>query len=184
MGLHGEEQGKLANALNETEVLILAQPSFTLSTILPDVNWGRMFPGFGQGSGAWILALSEGKSGPLKALAPRTYPTLLSFLSLLIIEIDNFTGWFIDVADTALLHVVVLLDPSVVSERIWIAAAPYSYREVVQAVLKVRPDAPLNESEFETEKPQVVIDNTRARALLEPYGGFKSLETSIGEALE
>lgn len=57
----------------------------------------------------------------------------------------------------------------------------------MRAILKVRPDALVDEQffgELGEKPPRTVVDNNVARRLMAPYGGLKSLEISIREALE
>lgn len=147
------------------------------------MNFGQMFPGFSKSSGGMILAIANAKAEHIKSFPPRES---LSYSMPFLIEACR-AEWFINVADSALLHVLVLLDPSIANERLFAVSGPYAWNDVVRAIRKVRPDAPIAEDYFgaEGEKlPKSKIDFERARALMGPYGGFKDLETTVREALE
>src|SRR5437763_255698 len=47
--------------------------------------------------------------------------------------------WCVDVEDTARLHVIALLDPDVQSERIFAAARPFTWTEVLHILRTLRP---------------------------------------------
>lgn len=81
---------------------------------------------------------------------------------------------------------LLLLDPTIENQRVWAVTEPYCWNDVVRAILKVKPDALVDEQffgEFGEMPPRTVIDNNLAQRLMEPYGGLKSLEVSIREAL-
>lgn len=143
-----------------------------------------MFPGFTESTGGWLLAIAAGQGEFLKFVGPRKFiglTWLLSFMWLITLPAE----WYINVSDTAFLHVRVLLDATIKNERIWAVEAPYSFGELVRAILQVKPDAPVAPDFFGDEgekKPQTTIDFARAKALMEPYG-FKGLETTVREAL-
>lgn len=93
---------------------------------------------------------------------------------------------YIEVRDTALLHVAALLDPGVQNERILGFAAPFTWRKILGIMRKERPDAKLPE-DYPAEGEDIMkVANARGEALLRSLGqpGYASLETAIKENLK
>lgn len=78
------------------------------SAVLPNANFGKILKPNGEGessTGSWIVNLFKGDTG-IYAFPPQ---------------------WFVDVQDTARLHVAALVDPSANGKRIYAFAAPVSH---------------------------------------------------------
>ena len=92
------------------------------------------------------------------------------------------TEYHVDVRDCARLHVVAILDPEVVDERIFAYADKYSYNDIMGILRKLSPS-----HKFPEDKPDLKPDQSRilrkgrAEELLRKhYGqGFIHLEESI-----
>lgn len=93
--------------------------------------------------------------------------------------------WYVDVQDTARLHVIALLDPDVKNERIFAFAGPYNYTDVIGILRKLRPhlcsvipDPPKNEGRDMCD----VKGSKRAELLLKEFfgrPGWVSMEDSL-----
>lgn len=97
------------------------KPHYALNTILPNCNFGPSLVYEKQGhasTGAWPKALYDGD---------------VSFIS------DVPPQYFIDVRDTAKLHVAALVDPETSNERLWGFAEPYNWNSVLAILRKLWP---------------------------------------------
>lgn len=95
--------------------------------------------------------------------------------------------WFVDVEDTALLHIAALTIDGVESERIFAAAGPYSWAGILDIMHKRYPQRKsilqaVDEKAFNAKE----VDNSRSIALLQRLGkeGFTSLEDTIAKAVD
>ncbi|KAJ5682091.1 NAD dependent epimerase/dehydratase [Penicillium maclennaniae] len=82
--------------------------------------------------------------------------------------------YYVDVVDTARLHAIALLAPSVKSQRIFAFAAPFNVTDVISILRGLRPDhkfddPPANEGQDLTE----VVPAPKAEKLLQEYFGQK-----------
>lgn len=50
------------------------------------------------------------------------------------------SSWFVNVDDTAKLHIAALLDESVNGQRLWAATGPFSAIDIQEALKEVKPD--------------------------------------------
>lgn len=100
----------------------------------------------------------------------------------------RYPEYFVDVRDTARLHVAALLDPNVKAERIFAFATDYNWTDVLTILHKLRPDHefpgnPENEGRDYTE----VVPIARAQKLLQDFFGQKgwtTLEDSLAAGIE
>jgi hypothetical protein len=97
------------------------------------------------------------------------------------------TESYVDVQDTARLHVVALLDPAVTSERIFACGVPYKWADVVAIFRKARPKRqipdPLENDGLDLNE---VKPGKRAEGLLHSFFGQSSwtkLEDSLLEGI-
>lgn len=98
------------------------------------------------------------------------------------------TEWFVDVEDTARLHVIALLDPAVKSERLFAFAAPMNWTDVISILRKLRPyrqfpNPPENEGRDLTD----IKPSKRAEQLIRDFfgrPGWTSLEESLAKGIE
>jgi len=143
-------------------------PHFVLNTVLPNYNMGKiLLPEIGGSTMSYVRKLLEGDDQSVKSFPPQ---------------------WYVNVRDTARLHVAALLDPQVESERLFGFAAPYNWTDVVDILHKLRPEntkipkAPENEArDLSDIKP-----SKRAEQLIQSFfgvPGWTSLEDSIAEGI-
>lgn len=97
---------------------------------------------------------------------------------------DRTIEWFVDVEDTARLHVAALLDGRVKSERLFAFATPYNWTDVVDILRKV---FPLNSSipqppENEPRDLSLVGPSVRAESLIKEFWGRDGW-TGLGESI-
>jgi nucleoside-diphosphate-sugar epimerase len=142
------------------------KPSFVCSTILPNMNIGRILPGgSGGATGNLIPAILKG-------------------------ELPNFPNqYMIDVIDDARIHVIAAaLDNTVKNERIYAYNQAFTWTEIINIVKKHRPDATSVAQAPANERPDLTkVPNQRGAELLKKwYGqdGYKSMEQSVLENLE
>ncbi|KAH8693804.1 hypothetical protein BGW36DRAFT_383771 [Talaromyces proteolyticus] len=95
-------------------------PSFGFNTIVPNTNYGRVLcPEISGSTMTWTGVLLEGDDTVIRKFPPQ---------------------WFVDVEDTARLHVIALLDPTVESERIFAFAEKFNWNDIVRILKELRPD--------------------------------------------
>ncbi|EXJ89397.1 hypothetical protein A1O3_02464 [Capronia epimyces CBS 606.96] len=145
------------------------KPSFAVNTVLPAANYGAILspeiPGSTMG---WVRRLLDGDS-----------------------NVFTFTPaqWFVNVRDCARLHVAALLDPSIVSRRIFAFAEPVNWTDAVKILRELRPDnkkipdPPINEGRDLSE----ILPRDKAEDILKSFYGAKgwtSLRDSIAAGIE
>ncbi|KAJ7654079.1 NAD-P-binding protein [Mycena polygramma] len=125
------------------------KPHFQVSTVVPNVNFRQIFqPGDKELSTAgWVVKLSRGEKSVLQ------YPP----------------QWFVNVADTACLHVAGLIDPSCNGKRIFAFAAPYTWNEVLAILRKQNPGRKFMEDAPDQGRDLSQIPNQGAEALLRKH---------------
>jgi len=134
------------------------KPTFAFNSILPNANFGPILdPESSASTAGWIVDTFHGKDSALKSAPPQ---------------------WFVDVRDTARLHVLALTSPSLASGgvRVWAVAEPYTYNLILQALRKIYPSKKFPEDVEGLGRDLSRIDNKRASELL---GGWRSLEESL-----
>ncbi|KAF7594608.1 hypothetical protein BBP40_008875 [Aspergillus hancockii] len=140
------------------------KPGFVFNTVLPDTNFGKILHPEIRGS---TMSLARnilfGDVSAIKYIAPQ---------------------WFVDVEDTARVHVAALLSGAVTSERIFAFAAPFNWTDILQVLRRTfpenthLPDNPENEARDLSEVPP----SRRAKQLLKEFwgrSGWTTLEDSI-----
>ncbi|KAL7928116.1 NAD(P)-binding protein [Trichoderma chlorosporum] len=145
------------------------KPSFVLNTVLPNCNFGQ-------------ILVPEQMHGSTMGFVRNFFKRDYSAVELLPPQ------YFVDVKDTARLHVAALLDPNVNEQRIFAFAKAYNWTDVLTILRKLRPDQeypsnPENEGRDYTE----VIPMARAQKLLQSFFGQKSwtsLEESLAAGIE
>lgn len=142
------------------------KPSFVLSTVLPNCNIGRIMSKEQPASTAgWFKKLWEGDEGTKQMLMKEIPPQ-----------------YYINVRDTALLHVAALVEEDVRGERLFAFAGPFNYDMVAEAMNKM--GVP-NELELVGGMAEDLstVDTKRPEELLKRYGrsGFTGLEESLRE---
>ncbi|KAL6697378.1 aldehyde reductase II [Trichoderma pleuroticola] len=97
-------------------------------------------------------------------------------------------NYFVDVRDTARLHVAALLDPKIKEERIFAFAQEYNWTDVLGILRKLRPNQqfPLN-PENEGRDYTQVVPRDKAKKILQDFFGqpdWTSLEESLAAGIE
>ncbi|KAJ5143328.1 uncharacterized protein N7515_002115 [Penicillium bovifimosum] len=140
------------------------QPQFELNTVLPWLTLGKVLhPNIGGSTMGYVSGFLKGNTTPFK------------FLPL---------PWFVDVEDTARLHAIALFSPKVRSERIFAAARPVTWGEVIGIIRRLQPGNSRIPVPPSQEEPTLgdVVPAERAEQLLREYfgqGGWTSLEDSL-----
>ncbi|KII83927.1 hypothetical protein PLICRDRAFT_118805 [Plicaturopsis crispa FD-325 SS-3] len=145
------------------------KPGFVFNAVLPDNNQGPFLDLKPQSSAHFALTVLAGKGDGYKG-----FPT----------------QWFVDVRDTARLHVAALTLESTGAPgyRLWAAAEPFTFNRILATVRKLRPDrTDLPESyAWDTEPNLSQIDNSRSTAILKEMGrdGWIPYEESVKENIK
>ncbi|KNG79871.1 cinnamoyl-CoA reductase, partial [Aspergillus nomiae NRRL 13137] len=121
-------------------------PGFGFNTVLPAMVFGKILhPEIGGSTMAFVRNLLSGNRAGIDDIPPQ---------------------WFVDVEDTARLHVAALLDGRVKSERLFAFATPYTWTDIVDILRKAFPlnssipQAPENEGRnFIQVGPSVRAEN-------------------------
>jgi nucleoside-diphosphate-sugar epimerase len=92
-------------------------PTFQVSAVLPNGNFGHLLKPSDNSTGSWIVDLYHGKDYPF----------------------DAPPQWFVDVRDDAKLHVAALVDPACNGQRIFAYAEPYNWNDVLAIFRKLKP---------------------------------------------
>lgn len=139
--------------------------NFVANTILPNTNFGPFLSPENQASGntaSWVSELYKNGLSDLKKI-PAQY--------------------FVDVRDTARLHVAALTDADIQNERVFAFAEPFNWNAILRTLRKVRPNHEFP-SDSENDEKDLSIIALRARAeeiLLKNFGqkGFTALEETL-----
>ncbi|KAK5674679.1 hypothetical protein LTS10_012680 [Elasticomyces elasticus] len=139
------------------------KPSFQVSAVLPDANFGRILqPGAEESSstGSWAVRLYQGDTSAL-ASPPH---------------------WFVDVADTARLHVAALIDPSCDGQRVFAFAEPFNWNDLLGVFRKLRPGHTVMEDTKMGRNLSLVPNKDAEELLVKHFGkGWTSFEESISD---
>ncbi|KAJ5388985.1 3-beta hydroxysteroid dehydrogenase/isomerase [Penicillium cataractarum] len=141
------------------------RPGFEFNTVLPWFTLGKVLhPEIGGSTMGYVTRLLQGNTQPFK------------FLPL---------PWFVDVVDTARLHAIALFCPNVKSERLFAAATPFVWKEIIDILRQIQPNNTTIPNPPSEEDPTVgeVKPAIRAAKLLYEYFGQSSW-TSIEKSLE
>ncbi|KFY11158.1 hypothetical protein V492_04624 [Pseudogymnoascus sp. VKM F-4246] len=139
------------------------KPSFRVNAILPDANFGAVLnTEVRMSTGGWIRSLFAGNVDFVKTLLP---------------------AWYINVADTARLHVAALLDTKVKDERIFGFAGPYTWNGILAILRDSYPGKTFPEDLPVSKVSNMSVPNERGEELLkEVFGkGWVSLEDTVKE---
>ncbi|KAJ5216968.1 hypothetical protein N7468_009976 [Penicillium chermesinum] len=141
------------------------RPDLVVNTVLPNFIIGRSVDPVGQGSRSTfslILDLWNGKKNEMLAALPRQH--------------------FVDVEDTALLHVAAAVLPHVQGQRIFAFADEFSWDRTLSVMRKIDPTRNLPE-EFSDGQGQwnVIVASSKAEKLLQELGrpGWTRFEDSV-----
>ncbi|KJZ69442.1 hypothetical protein HIM_11171 [Hirsutella minnesotensis 3608] len=122
---------------------------FVFNTVLPNCNIGKILSPRQQAStGGWYKKMWQGDTEILKLLRGKFPPQ-----------------HYVNVTDTALLHLAALIEEDVVGERLLAFAGPFNFNDTADVMGKLK-------------------DKERPEELLRRYGrpGFTSLEVSLRES--
>ncbi|KAF2828748.1 NAD(P)-binding protein [Ophiobolus disseminans] len=142
-------------------------PHYVLNTILPNANFGPSLVYTHQGhpsTASWAKALFDGDVDTIANIPPQ---------------------YFIDVRDTAKLHLAALLDADTAGERLWGFAERFNWNDVLALFRKVWP-----ERQFPKDLEGLGVDESIADtegalgALRRVYGleGWRGLEGAVRDA--
>ena len=156
-------------------------PAFILNTVLPNMNFGASLDVAKQGrpsTSAIVAALFEGDTKCLGGITPREYRPCTSHNSYILTHMPEY---FVDVQDTAILHVAAAIHPGVQSERIFAFAEPVNGDKVLAVLRRLYPRRSFP-AEFQAQEDlSCIVPRGRAEALLREVSGhgWTSLQESI-----
>ncbi|KAL9489819.1 hypothetical protein ACSS6W_002096 [Trichoderma asperelloides] len=145
------------------------RPSFSFNTVVPNVNFGTAVSPENmsyRSSSAVIDAVVKG------------YPAAPTILP---------SQWYVDVEDTALLHLGALTLDDVQSERLLAFAGRYSWTQILEILHRRYPQKIMLKSVDEPATDAGEIENGRSIEILKRMGkneGFTSLEDTLVKALD
>ncbi|KAH0559592.1 hypothetical protein GP486_003895 [Trichoglossum hirsutum] len=143
------------------------KPDFAFNSILPNAVFGQILnPASQRASTAGLIReVLRGDRFPMEIVPSQHY---------------------VDVKDTALLHVAALVDPEVRNERILAFAAPFTWSKILGILREARPDAKIPDDDPAEGRDITNVSNTRGEALLRSLGqpGWTSLESAIKDNLK
>ncbi|GFP54370.1 NAD-dependent epimerase/dehydratase terH [Trichoderma asperellum] len=145
------------------------KPSFSFNTVVPNVNFGTAVSPENmsyRSSSAVIDAVVKGYPA-----APTVLPS----------------QWYVDVEDTALLHLGALTLDDVQSERLLAFAGRYSWTQILEILHRRYPQKIMLKSVDEPATDAGEIENGRSIEILKRMGkneGFTSLEETLVKALD
>ncbi|CAG8898754.1 unnamed protein product [Penicillium egyptiacum] len=171
------------------------QPHFEFNTVLPDFNTGRILhPEIAGSTMGYVRTLLKGDPSVFDRLPPRKIPFSLSLSSLLSLCGNSLicrspAEWYVDVEDTARLHVIALLSHDVKSRRLFAFAASKNWTDYVQTLRKLRPnkdlipEPPANERHDEAD---IVLAHQSETLLKDFFGrqGWTPLDESLAAGIE
>lgn len=137
----------------------------------------------------WMGVLLDGDNTVIRKFPPRKLTLFPSSLSLYILMHNLYPEWFVNVEDTARLHVIALLDPAVESERIFAFAEKFNWTDIVGILRELRPenklipDPPENEGR---DLSELVLAPKAERMIQNFFGrsGWVGLKESVAAGIE
>ncbi|GKZ26816.1 hypothetical protein AbraCBS73388_003203 [Aspergillus brasiliensis] len=142
-------------------------PHFQFNTVLPSFTLGRVLHEQISGSSmGWVRGLLSGNRQIFKIYVPH---------------------YIVDVVDIARLHAVALLNPNVVSQRLFGYASPLNLTQMVTILRKLRPDNDQipDAPEIDWHDESIYVPAKHAENLLRDFSGegWTSAEDSIAEGI-
>ena len=136
--------------------------------VLPNMNWGRIISISNQGypsTARFPVELYKGNVEPCLECEPQ---------------------WYVDVADTARLHVAALIRTDTVGERIFAFAEPFNWNDILAKYRQIFPEKKFVDDVEGQGRDLSKIPNQRAEELLKGLGrkGWASMEESLRNNLE
>ncbi|EON63476.1 hypothetical protein W97_02704 [Coniosporium apollinis CBS 100218] len=145
------------------------EPALVVNAVLPPVNFGPALDLARQGRQSTSYAITEALEGEFKifgGFAP---------------------GFFVDVRDTARLHVLALLHPDVKNERIFGFAGSFNWDDVYAVLRQMFPERDFPEPDPNAPRDtNKILPAGRAEGLLREMGrpGWVGLEETVRASLE
>ncbi|KAI9660479.1 MAG: hypothetical protein M1821_009829 [Bathelium mastoideum] len=144
------------------------EPNFTFSTVLPNMNWGRIISVDNQGhpsTSAHPVYLYQGDVESCVTAPPQ---------------------WYVDVEDDARLHVAALTRRDTTGERIFAFTAPFNWNDVLAQYRTMFPGKKFVDDIEGQGRDLSKIPNERAEQLLKEMGrtGWTSMEETLRKNLE
>lgn len=142
-----------------------SKPPFQVAAILPNANLGPILKPGGEmdaSTASWIIKLYNGDTSLFETVPPQ---------------------YFVNVRDTARLHVIAMIDPACDGERIFAFAKPFTFNDVLAVFRRLKPGKGFAEDREGFGEDLSRIPNEEAEALLvKHYGrGFVGFEETIAE---
>ncbi|KAI1145431.1 aldehyde reductase [Nemania diffusa] len=139
------------------------KPGFTFNAVLPNINFGISLDTANQGhptTSGLVAQIFNGNAHFLNFIPPQYY---------------------VDVQDTALLHVAAAIHPDVRSERIFAFSEPVNGRRILAVLRKLYPERSFPGDPNDGDDLSNIVPRKRAENLLRELGkdGWTSLEDSI-----
>ncbi|KAL6809643.1 NAD(P)-binding protein [Trichoderma sp. SZMC 28015] len=169
---HGIVLYGASKARGEQEAFAWVQkhkPSFSFNTVVPNVNFGTAISPENMSYRSTSAVIDATVKG---------YPAAPSILP---------PQWYVDVEDTALLHLGALTLDDVNGERLLAFAGKYSWTEILEILHRRYPDKVKLKSVDEPVVDAGEVDNKRSIEVLKKMGkdeGFTSLEDTLVKALD
>ncbi|KAK4062198.1 hypothetical protein Trihar35433_9019 [Trichoderma harzianum] len=145
------------------------KPAFSFNTVVPNVNFGISIS---------PENMSYRSTSAVIDAAVKGYPAAPSILP---------SQWYVDVEDTALLHLGALTLDDVNGERLLAFAGKYSWTQILEILHRRYPDKVKLKSVDELVVDAGEVDNERSIEVLKKMGneeGFTSLEDTLVKALD
>lgn len=145
------------------------KPAFSFNTVVPNVNFGTTISPDN---------MSYRSTSAVIDAAVKGYPVAPSILP---------PQWYVDVEDTALLHLGALTLDDVNGERLLAFAGKYSWTQILEILHRRYPDRVKLKSVDEPVVDAGEVDNERSIEVLKKMGkdeGFTSLEDTLVKALD
>lgn len=148
------------------------KPKFVLTAVLPNCNQGKVLSPEHQGvpsTVSWAKAVWNSFKGPGEKDLEHNPPQ-----------------YYVNVQDTARIHVAALLYSDIESERLFAWAAPFNWNDMLEIFRKLYPDKDFMDDIPNLGKDLSKVANKKAEDLLKRFGkdGWTSLEQSIKDATE
>jgi len=146
------------------------KPSFVLNTVLPDLVLGEIINTASEGSTAGLAnkVFTEGNNSHIYPFA----------------AVPSF---YVDVKDTARIHLAALIEPDVQNERLWALAGTFTLNQILGIWREAFPNRSLPADYEGLSVPtQIKVDTSRELELLKRQGrpGWVSLKDSVLEQVK
>jgi nucleoside-diphosphate-sugar epimerase len=150
------------------------KPGFVANAVLPNANFGPLIEKSQPGStNQWPKIVYSGGVKILKDVPPQ---------------------WFVDVRDTALLHLACLISEDIANERVFGFSEPFNWNSLLAIARQIKPGGKIVGPDGEEVKDlenndqdlSIIAGKARAESILRSLGreGFRSLEESFKDNVE